>query len=152
MTLPFPNSPAITEGIATSIDRIEQNLEYLDDAFVTSTMKLVQKTYDMAVTSGAVAITGVGFQPTAIIAIAGENTGDSQSWGFSDPTPDAMSIFRRYDEGSGHSTGNMVYLLQADGKSQVAAVTSYDSDGATLTWTKTGAPTGNMVITFLFMV
>jgi len=150
MTLPFPSSPVLGENIATSIDRIEQNLEYLDDALTTSTMKLINKTYDMATTAGAVAITGVGFTPASIVVFAMEYLGEAHSWGASDATSN-MCTYSDYSVASGSSSTKLLYLLQAAGDSQEAVLTSYDSDGATLTFTKTGTPTGNMALILLFM-
>jgi hypothetical protein len=153
MTLPYPNSPDMGENIATSISRIEQNLEYLDGILVTSSFKLIYKAYDMSTTTGAVNITGVGFEPSAAIIFASETTGDSISFGVCDPDSASMCTYKDYSGAAGASDTNCLYLLQSAGNSQAAVFTSWDSDGMTLTFTETGSCAAiSMKLVILFMV
>lgn len=108
----------------------------------TSRSKIGTFTRDLTAASGDVAYTGVGFQPRAIFFLGYRNTSPEANWGFSDE-----------NKGGGYSSvlGTTPYyfggdvsimMQQSGGHSQQAVVKSYDSDGFTLTWTKTSTPTG----------
>ena len=99
---------------------------------------------DLSLATGDQIITGVGFKPKGIMINGGglANAGTG-SWGFSDSTNDSAT----YDD---HNTtpnayGNTANLLffKIDGSNNnIAVLKSFDSDGFTITWTKTGSPTG----------
>ena len=153
MTLPFPNSPVKNENIATSISRIEQNLEYLDGEITTTTFKTIYDTQNMstlAAGANTVNITGVGFQPTAYILFAVETTGDSMSWGMGDGTTEA-SIRRTYAGDSAISTSDSGFLQQALNDRLDIEFSSFDTDGATFTYRKTNSPISLVLAMFLFM-
>lgn len=104
---------------------------------------------DVSTATGTQAITGVGFQPSVVIAI--ESINDTASWsvGFSDGSShrgingdpsgadrvDTSSSFIECDQGSGN-----VYS---------GVIDSFDADGFTVSWTKSGSPTGTATISYL---
>ena len=47
------------------------------------------------------------------------------------------------------STGRSIYFETSSGNSYVGEITSFDSDGFTVNWTQTGAPSGTIRIAFL---
>lgn len=152
MTLPYPNSPDKDENIGQSITRIEQNLEYLDGQLRTTTIKHVVKTYSMDTVGdagGVQNVSGVGFTPTAVTVYAVETTGDSYSMGCNTDSNDAC-VYRDYGGNVGSSSTVCAYLLQDSGDSQECVLTSYNSDGASFTWTETGACTGSNNLQVLF--
>lgn len=106
-------------------------------------------TRDMTLASGTQAITGVGFQPTGVIFFGAVNGTVSGSWGFG--TGGTQGVLYR-DDGTADETVSSSYALAifnaASSANQLATVSSYDSDGFTLTWTKNGSPTGTGTIIY----
>jgi hypothetical protein len=106
--------------------------------------KLVYFTRDVA-TAGTQAVTGVGFTPKTIIAFANKGSVAlrEMSIGFSDSGRVAANAFQLGVDGIGWSySSTLVRLYASSGVYADAQVTSYDADGFTLTWSKTGSPTG----------
>jgi len=94
--------------------------------------------------AGAQSFTDAGFTPTAIIVFAVESTGsyDCASWGFGDVAGGEGCFEVRDLKGTGAQassrTGNLIFI--GDGTNVMAAVlTSLDSAGCTITWTKTAS-------------
>ncbi len=110
-------------------------------------IKIVSSTYDTSTAPGTKAFTGVGFQPRYIILFTSNNNGGNQfSVGAYDGTTNAGN--GSYNTG-GNFTGAATFSLLAavDNMNYVTAVvSSLDSDGFTLTSTKTGSPTGTIII------
>lgn len=111
--------------------------------------KLIAFTRSMTAATGSVAYTGVGFKPSSIrftwcinnTATGGMGDVDSSftSGGITNYGLGSLITFN----GLG---GNAINAYEADGtasKIQAATVTSYDSDGFTLSWIKTGSPSAN---------
>lgn len=112
--------------------------------------KVIEATHDISVI-GDQSITGVGFQPKAAIMIATEPTGDSMSIGYSDGTDEYET--HAYDNsgtpGFGVATAlNRIYNSGATSYAQ-ATLKSFDSDGLTITWSKSGTPSGTSTIRFI---
>ena len=104
-------------------------------------------TYDLSTASGDQAIDGVGFQPTAILLIAVESSVAGQaSWGFSVGTNDfSIRDNHAFVADSYNAVSAQIINLGGDGTNRNNAVlTSMDSDGFTLTWTKVASPTGTL--------
>ena len=104
-------------------------------------------TRDMAAANGEVAHTGVGFKPRQVVffsSVADKSTG---SWGVSDGTiskatfQDNSGVMRKTEVKS------IVLLTVAEHSySQQAYLRVLGADGFTLTWSKTGSPTGTATI------
>ncbi len=107
-------------------------------------VKVKAETKDMTAASGDVSYTGYGFTPTGLIIFAyvASNRG---SIGSSDPAK-ALISFTLVSTTFTLGNSVIVYLNLAVGR-QDAIVKSYDADGFTLTWTKTGSPTGTGYLT-----
>lgn len=111
--------------------------------------KIITATRDLTAASGDVSYTGVGFQPTAIIAFAALGGGtEGQSWGFTDSSAAEQGITRG-SNGLGYTAAALCSIEQASGALQSAVLKQYDSLGFTLTWTKTGTPTGTASLFFI---
>ena len=97
---------------------------------------------EMDAASGDVSYTGAGFTPTAAIAFAAVDGDASMSWGMVD-TDTAASLFNS-DGGttltSILSDTTFIQLDEDNTKDQRALLSSFDSDGITLTWTKVSTP------------
>lgn len=125
----------------------------LADAGVNTRLlsKIKIGTRDLTAATGDVSYTGVGFTPTALIGFA--KNGASASWGAVDSAKTGDGV--NYKTGTGyygHSTdgygANLLFVIDmGSGNFQTATVKTYDADGFTLTWTKTGSPTGTAAFT-----
>ena len=104
---------------------------------------------DTTVVTGTQSVTGVGFTPVFVIFLALEATSDEVSWGFDDGTNkdcigrDGATYFWN---GQNHSISG-----RDNGTTDVynGFISSLDSDGFTISWTKTGSPSGTLSITYL---
>ena len=105
-------------------------------------------TRNFTAVAGDVAITGVGFKPSAIIfyqCIVGSVVG---SWGFAT----AANSYCIMLTGSGTLTisdTECIWSYQDGANSARAWMKTMDSDGFTLTWAKTGSPTGTGQIKYI---
>ncbi len=110
--------------------------------------KIVSVTRDLTVASGDVGITGVGFTPTAIIAISCIQSALQFGVGMVDSSRTSRELFS-YGADLIYNDTAFVQIASSAGNTQQATLKSYDSDGFTLTWTKAGSPTGTGQIMFL---
>lgn len=113
--------------------------------------KIITATRDLTAVSGDVSYTGVGFCPTSIhsqYAINGSGVVGNGT-GFSDSVRGSSALNDRQNNATSVRTTGLIYSDVASGALQYAVVKSYDADGFTLTWTKTGSPTGTLNIAFL---
>ncbi len=108
--------------------------------------KVKAATRDMAASSGDVSYTEIGFCPSVIIAIAAYAIGIV---GVGDSAKAVGSIYSIALGTEGLAGATLIHLENAAGGIQTAIIKSYDADGFTLTWTKTGSPTGVKSIYFL---
>jgi hypothetical protein len=126
----------------------------LADADLNTRLKSKTKlsTYNLATASGDVAITGIGFQPSAIICIANvDGTAGSFSIGAADSAKTVGNISRNnntffYDNAGVNA---LIGIDPGTGNISTAIVKSFDADGFTLTWTKGGTNTGIANLIFL---
>jgi hypothetical protein len=88
--------------------------------------------------SGSVSYDLATFTPTAVIIVAQGNTQDNISFGFGDDTNVEESIFATTMNGTHVMERSSVNIISAisGSDSQKAVLTSLDSDGITLYWTK----------------
>jgi len=150
MTLPYPNSPDKDENIAASISRIEQNLEYLDG--VVSLTSFYVKYFTQALdTNDDVSISGVGFQPTAVILFSIETTGNSSSWGMGDDSLNVGHTRQEYDGDTNGDDLRIGYLQQTIVKYTRVVLKEFTADGCTLTLSAGNSPTGNGIFMAVFM-
>lgn len=104
---------------------------------------------DLSVT-GTQAITGVGFKPKTLY-IMGYRSGDGRTacWSFTDGTTHGGLVNQSNVTVGSITRHAFLIFLDLDGSNDARAVlTSFDSDGFTLTWTKGGSPTGAATFTY----
>lgn len=91
--------------------------------------------------SGAVSYTGVGFRPRAIAIMMGNTTSNIESSiGISDGSKDGMML---NNANARVTVDDLIVGFDNDSAgtaTQTAVLTSFDSDGFTLTWTLVGSP------------
>lgn len=104
-------------------------------------------TRDLTASSGSVAITAVGFKPKFIRLNGAVNGTTICCTGASDGSTHTVT-YMSYAATWTSAGGWCIAAVTASGNNQTAVVTSFDSDGFTLTWTKTASPTGTLSIQY----
>ena len=100
----------------------------------------------MDAATGSASITGVGFQPDLVIfnaAYSSVATESNYSWGQDDATTANLSylFISGATNGGGVNTTNSLFLADGDGSNyQIGKISSMDSGGFTISWTKNGSP------------
>lgn len=124
----------------------------LADAGVNTRLKtkVKQISRDLTATGGQVSYTGVGFTPSAIISLAGLGA-DVTSIGVADSAKGGLLLSGgpTWATNTGAVGATLGLYSSSGGNYQTWNVYSYDADGFTLTWSKTGSPTGTLYISFL---
>jgi hypothetical protein len=110
--------------------------------------KIITATRNLADASGDVGYTGVGFKPRCIIAFGHVNN-NALSIGVGDVNVSDSSVNENYLGQQVVNLYRLIELYNASGAGQDANLKSLDGDGFTLTWTKTGSPTGTANLIFL---
>jgi hypothetical protein len=113
--------------------------------------KTIQVTRDMTLASGTQAITGVGFRPTSAIVLSSVQSSNRMS----STIIDSSGTSRGVKDDSANVADNWTNINSVSdmgsGNEQIAAWSSYDADGMTISWTKYGTPTGTCYLNILFM-
>lgn len=98
--------------------------------------------------SGSQAIVvGAGYRPRAVIFFAGEtNVPSSQSWGMDDGVAARASRDQHLTTSNAWAqvSGQSIQIVNAGGTIYEGHVVSFDVDGFTIAWTRTGAPVGTL--------
>ena len=110
---------------------------------------------DMATASGTQVITGVGFKPRAIMFNSAEDdVAGVASWGwYASDGINNVCLRESYLTVAGAyvvNPGGCIHVQKNAGNSDqyAASVTTVGDDGFTLTWTRTGTPTGTLKFIF----
>lgn len=117
----------------------------------TSNFKVGQFDKDMTQVNVILSYTGVGFKPKAILFL-GTNNGINGTWGFSNAT-NSGNIFNvdgTTSIGQGGIT-NALRISTGSNTEQIGVVSSFDNDGFTINWSKTGSPTGTATVKYMAM-
>lgn len=158
------NQTFITQGTSFNatydLTTTEYNSNYSSQNFPNSSLmaysnvrsKLITVTHDISVT-GDQAITGTGFTPkgVTIYALVPGITG-ATSWGLLDGDSNAGFVLYATPTAGQYSynTGALIYLSPSVGVQSYALWKSFDSNGMTITWSKTGLPTGTATLLIRF--
>jgi hypothetical protein len=112
-------------------------------------IKVGSFTRDTSLASGTQAVTGVGFKPSAIQCHSGFGNNDKVSTGMDDGTT-AVSLSRHATPAYWQTSAGSSFRMTTGGADDYAGkVTSFDADGFTITWTKTGSPTGTASLRYM---
>lgn len=110
--------------------------------------KLSSTTRDLSTATGDQAITGVGFTPRLLLLIGAQDNNARMSIGIDDLTNRLALSFD--DAGNKWQVETTVSVAPGTGSDkQVAYVSAVGSDGFTLSWTKSGTPTGTFTLFYL---
>src|SRR3990170_1405362 len=121
----------------------------LGSSGVSGYYKMTTATYDMSTATGTVSYTGAGFSPQSVIVFGQVNSDPALSVGFANRSESGESILQLQSGNSAESAG-LIHLELGGGAKQTAVISSWDTDGVTLSWTKTGSPTGTANVKFLY--
>ena len=108
-------------------------------------------TRDSSSGAGTQAVTGVGFQPTAVLFLASISGAGMASIGFQDSDLAKMSLVDRQlmtadDWDSGAWNNDSINIVFASSVNYGGSITAYASDGFTVTWAARGSPSGTITI------
>lgn len=113
-------------------------------------MKVGNFTRDLSTASGSQAVTGVGFTPKVVFFLSSRNSGGWGSVGVDDGTGrGAVEWNGGYDANAPCFSQTAQFVRQTLANYQSFTVASMDSDGFTLSFTKTGTPTGTLQAVYL---
>lgn len=125
--------------------------------FGSLSVKVGSFTRDMSLASGTQAVTGVGFKPKAIIFLANVNNTGQTSIGIGALPNTATGPFGSVSLNSRNATAagtwstnaGVVFAYQSGSAYYNGGLSSLDSDGFTMSWTKTGATTGTLEVNYI---
>jgi hypothetical protein len=106
--------------------------------------KLVTFTRVLSAANNSVAYTGVGFKPSSIICTGGitSNSSYSMPMGIVDSARSGSSL-AYFNSGNALTFASFIDVIDSAGTNEVIAdVSSFDSDGFTLAWSKSNSPVG----------
>lgn len=119
-------------------------MQYTDTRF-----KVGSFSRDMSVGSGTQAITGIGFAPKAVIFLGVKAGTVVASWGVNDGT-NAAAFFKIANTANYSYTFSSIFASVTTGVDEYSGlITTLGADGYTITWTRTGTPTGDLQVLFL---
>lgn len=119
-------------------------MQYSDTRF-----KVGSFTRDISLASGTQAVTGVGFSPKALFFIANvDSLSTKPSVGVDDATTAGGWGIRSTFSAVDYSANSIIFRT-ATSDDYLGKLSSLDSDGFTITWTKTGSPTGTATIVYI---
>ncbi len=139
-----------TGGASDTLDMtVAQTLSLLG---ALSKVKVGNFSRDIATATGSQVVTGVGFTPRLLVFTGGVNgTAKVSLTGFTDGTTHAVT----FDNGNasadtyGASATQDLYFVASGSDYTSGIVSSLDSDGFTISWIKTGSPTGTATISYI---
>ena len=108
-------------------------------------------TRDMSTASGSVAYTGVGFQPTSIIFFSSYGSAGYASWGVVDSSLNGActSDYTNVTTDSYEYFGDEIRVNSTHPNRYKGYVSSYDTDGFTIQWTKDNTMSGTLKVIYL---
>lgn len=128
-------------------DLIAAAISYSDTRFKSGSF-----TRDTSLASGSQEITGLGFAPKAIIFFSGQHDAVGEvCFGFTDGVaPKGIINIHNVSPNKWYTATNQIIdIHEAADKRYYGVLSSLDSNGFTIGWTKTGLPTGTLTINYL---
>ena len=128
-------------------------LSVRDDRAITISLLSIQVgsfTRDTSIASGTQSITGIGFTPKAVIFMGVQNASREASWGFD--ISSAQSVLADDPSSAGtytQSDGYSIFDYETPNVEYGGEISSLDSDGFTITWTRVGTPTGTYNVKYI---
>ena len=120
---------------------VEELLEGPEGSYTVRRVKVGAFTRDVSL-SGTQAITAVGFKPYAVFIFMCGDGADNASFGMDDGTTAQCILIGHGLAGIWTQTDSLIAWNEGASTSNLSKISTLDLDGFTLTWTKTGSPTG----------
>lgn len=118
--------------------------------FTVGLEKCINSTWDTS-TIGVQTVTGTGFTPKSVQIMMNIDNTEIISDGWTDGTTSACRFWEANANTQQSSTSVIVAARTQTGVTESQAIfTSFTSNGMTMTWTKTGAPSGTANLFFKF--
>lgn len=134
----------------TAASAVIQSLTVNGETTGTPKIKVGLATRHMTEPTGLQAITGVGFQPKALIVILVRNDHAEMAVGFSDGQTSKTFWDRHNAVANTWNTSNGLGLLyETGGRYYSCNLHSFDTDGFTLNWVRTGDKNGILQIIYM---
>jgi hypothetical protein len=135
-------------AVSTDVTGNHSNGMYID--YPTPKKKMGTLTYDLSTASGTTAVTGLGFEPSIIHIMAAVDNTTLKCSGYSDGTTNYVISDTHGTTAETHAPlTSFCIQLVVDGSNYVrGTIGSITHDGFTITWTKTGSPTGSAVVMY----
>lgn len=111
-------------------------------------------TRDTSVATGSQSVTGVGFKPKSLLFLANITATSAMSIGLWGKNNTAGCLL---DNGAGAAdsyttnSSSVIFMRRTATADATAEPGTFDADGFTISWTKTGSPTGTTVVIYLAM-
>jgi hypothetical protein len=119
-----------------------------DQAVVTPIPTAGAFSRDISLATGTQAVTGLGFKPSSIQFFSNVGNGNKVSFGYDDGT-NIGGISRHDTPNFWQSSQNYSIRGTTGGADDYTGlIQSFDTDGFTISWIKTGTPTGTMSVFF----
>lgn len=116
--------------------------------------KVIYQSRDISLTTDLV-ITGVGFTPASILCFWALDASEFLGLGNSDSDKGGVGITTgtgaAIPQTPGNDVSTFIFFSTDTNNFNKGVVSTYDSDGVTITWTKTSTPTGTVDMYFLFI-
>lgn len=108
-------------------------------------------TRDVATASGTQDVASVGFKPSFVVFLSNIDSTPTMSIGIDNGTFH-FCIFNYHTvttEAFANTTSGSLYAVISSGNNCLGSITTLGADGFTVTWAKTGSPTGSFVTGFI---
>lgn len=147
----FGRIQTATDGQVLTYDSTVK--EYLPETPATGLTAFSKKigsfTIDTSTATGTQAVTGVGFQPQLLLLVACQSGSNEVSIGVSDGTSKWSMAYDVAGSSWVTSTSYSIQDLQgAPTHKYEGTVSALGADGFTVSWTKTGSPTGTLTVLY----
>ncbi len=122
------------------------------DSSLGTSFKVGSFTRDLTIASGTQAVTGVGFQPKAVLLFAAISSSATMSIGFDDATTHTSITDRQIVSADQWEIDAATYAIKVytgATDSYTGYVSALGADGFTITWAKVNSPTGTLTINYL---
>jgi hypothetical protein len=156
MTLPYPDSPGIDENIATSITRINDNLDYLDGLIGSGNIKcILSNNVNLSTKTSTQVITGVGFEPKAMMVFGCMYGSYMQSWGGAtvgslSTSVDCSYVAQTYTFGGTANEYHCLGLFTSTNTWVWASVSCFTDDGVRMNFSNINSCNGLADIMYIF--
>jgi hypothetical protein len=146
------NGIVLDQPAISDFSNAQHDHENADDGGPATFFKVGFFTRDTTIASGTQGVTGVGFEPKVVIFLSLEPDEVGEfSIGFDDLSTHHC-IFDDYNETANtwnDSFTDSIFVQESNLDRLEGEISSMDSDGFTVTWTKAGTPTGTANIHYL---